>query len=72
MVTMKGVLFLVPTLALLGQLALGQEKTFSNDYLGKAPPSLEAPAEQWLNVKKPLRLKALKGQVVWLEFSFLT
>ncbi len=68
--------YLVPTLLVmvLSGSALTQEKKriYSNSYLGKTPPELAAPKENWLNTKKKtLSLKELKGEVVWLEFSFL-
>jgi len=47
-----------------------QEQNLGNSYLGKAPPELSAPKEQWLNTE-PLTLAGLKGKVVWIEFGFL-
>lgn len=48
------------------------KKIYSNSYLGKPPPELTAPKQDWLNTSgKALSLEKLRGQVVWLEFSFL-
>src|SRR5687767_14373524 len=49
---------------------LAPQDNLGNSYLGKAPPELKAPKEQWLNAG-PLQLEALKGKVVWIEFGFL-
>jgi cytochrome c biogenesis protein CcmG/thiol:disulfide interchange protein DsbE len=38
-------------------------------FLNQSPPEL-APSGQWLNSQEPLTLQALRGKVVWLEFSF--
>jgi cytochrome c biogenesis protein CcmG/thiol:disulfide interchange protein DsbE len=50
---------------------LAQDNKFGNSYLGKAPPELSAPKDQWLNAPDGLQLAKLKGKVVWLEFGFL-
>lgn len=62
------------TLALLtvagcgGEMGGGGGSAYFNSYLGQAPPALGA--GNWIN-SDGLTLDALKGQVVWLEFSFL-
>ncbi|HVR86223.1 MAG TPA: TlpA disulfide reductase family protein [Planctomycetota bacterium] len=48
-----------------------QDNKFGNSYLGKAPPELVAPKDQWLNAPEGLKLGKLRGKVVWLEFGFL-
>ena len=50
---------------------LGQDNKFANSYLGKTPPELVAPKDQWLNAPEGLELGKLRGKVVWLEFGFL-
>jgi thiol-disulfide isomerase/thioredoxin len=50
---------------------LAQDNKFGNSYLGKSPPELVAPKDQWLNAAEALALGKLKGKVVWLEFGFL-
>lgn len=39
-------------------------------FLGESPPELVSRAEHWLNADKPLKLRQLKGRVVWLSFNF--
>jgi thiol-disulfide isomerase/thioredoxin len=51
--------------------AAAQDNKFGNSYLGKAPPDLVGPKEQWLNAADALEIRKLKGKVVWLEFGFL-
>lgn len=51
--------------------ALPQEEKFGKSFLGKAPPELVTAKDQWINAVEPLKLGALKGKVVWLEFGFL-
>jgi hypothetical protein len=48
-----------------------QEDFFANSYRGKAPPELAGEAAHWINSKEALTFSALKGKVVWLEFSFI-
>ena len=48
-----------------------EEKIHSNSYKGKAPPEIVSEKGEWLNSKDPVKLAALKGKVVWLEFGFL-
>jgi len=48
-----------------------QDNKFGNSYLGKAPPELVGPKDQWVNAAEGLQLGTLKGKVVWLEFGFL-
>ena len=48
-----------------------EEKIYTNSYKGKEPPELAIPKEHWFNAKEAVKLSALKGRVVWLEFSFL-
>jgi len=48
-----------------------KEKIYTNSYKGKEPPELAIPKEHWFNAKEAVKLGALKGRVVWLEFSFL-
>jgi len=55
---------------LLSGLAFAQEDD-ARTFKGKIPPELEIEGKNWLNTKKPVKLAALKGRVVWLEFSFL-
>jgi hypothetical protein len=40
------------------------------DFQGEVPPVIESQGT-WLNAEGPLTLSELRGQVVWLEFSFL-
>ena len=42
---------------------------YLNSYMNESPPELSDGV--WLNSEQPLSLAALRGQVVWLEFSFL-
>ncbi len=42
-----------------------------NSYLNQVPPELPTDSP-WINSLEPLTLDALRGQVVWLEFSFLS
>lgn len=39
--------------------------------VGKAPPTIDIAAKEWLNTKGQVSLDALKGRVVWLEFGFI-
>jgi len=48
-----------------------QDSKFGHSYLGKAPPEIVATKDQWINAPEGLKLGALKGKVVWLEFGFL-
>lgn len=48
-----------------------QDSKFGNSYKGKAPPELIGAKDQWFNAPDGLKLSALKGKVVWLEFGFL-
>ena len=41
-----------------------------NNYMNQTPPELAA-AGAWINSQETLSLAALRGRVVWLEFSFL-
>jgi hypothetical protein len=41
-----------------------------NSYVGTEPPPLDSNGT-WLNVPEPLELADLRGQTVWLEFSFM-
>ena len=47
------------------------DRIYSNSYKGKAPPELKSEKGSWINTKDKLKLKDLKGRVVWIEFSFL-
>lgn len=59
-------------LAVLAGLAFAQDETpDSKSFKGKTPPELEIEAKNWINSKDAIKLSALKGRVVWLEFSFL-
>ena len=40
-------------------------------FVGRAPPSLDAPSGTWLGADPPLTWKGLIGQVVYLQFGFL-
>jgi hypothetical protein len=55
-------------LAVLAVAALAQDDFKS--FKGKKPPEITIPDTGWIN-SKPLKLDALKGRVVWLEFSFI-
>ena len=44
-------------------------KPYGN-FLNQVPPDFSS-SGQWLNSEVPLTLSALRGHVVWLEFSFL-
>ena len=57
--------------ALLLTCGLFQDSKFGHSYLGKAPPEIVAPKDQWINASEGLKLGALKGKIVWLEFGFL-
>ena len=48
-----------------------QDSKFGHSYLGKAPPEIVATKDQWINAPEGLKLGALQGPVVWLEFGFL-
>jgi len=50
--------------------AHGQD-SLSNSYLGKEPPELVSEKGWWINSTEPLKLRELKGKVVWLEFGVL-
>ena len=39
---------------------------YSKSFKGQTPPPIKAKAEDWLNTKKPILPKDLKGKVVWL------
>jgi len=56
-------------LAVVALAALAQDDTFTS-FKGKKPPEITIPDTGWIN-SKPLKLDALKGRVVWLEFSFI-
>ena len=51
--------------------ARADRKIYSNSYLDKEPPELVAEAGHWLNTGEARTLESLKGNVVWLEFSFI-
>lgn len=51
--------------------AAGQDKIYSNSYMGEAPPALANEKAEWFNAKGPLTLEGLRGRVVYLEFSFI-
>lgn len=55
---------------LLAGMAFAQDEE-AKSFKGKTPPELEIEGKNWLNSKTPVKLAALKGRVVWLEFSFL-
>lgn len=40
-------------------------------YLGKEPPELVSEKSQWLGHADAMKLRDLKGKVVWLEFGVL-
>lgn len=47
------------------------KQIYSNSYFGVAPPEFRvAPGAAWINAQPP-SLAALKGRVVWIEFSFI-
>ena len=48
---------------------MGGSAKYFNSYLNQVPPELAEGA--WINSAENLSLAALRGQVVWLEFSFL-
>lgn len=56
-------------LALAALAAFAQDDSFKS-FKGKQPPEITIPDTGWIN-SKPLKLEALKGRVVWLEFSFI-
>jgi hypothetical protein len=47
------------------------EKISTNSYLGARPPEFKVESWHWINASSPVSLSALRGRVVWLEFSFL-
>jgi hypothetical protein len=49
---------------------MGGSAKYFNSYMNQAPPELAA-AGAWINSPETLSLAALRGRVVWLEFSFL-
>ena len=51
--------------------AMGQDKIYSNSYMGKAPPAIDADVGDWSNVAASPNLEKLRGRVVYLEFSFI-
>jgi hypothetical protein len=48
-----------------------QDELHYKSFKGQTPPELEVRAKDFLNTRKPFSLKSLRGQVVWLEFSFI-
>ena len=49
---------------------MGGSSRYFNSYIQQTPPELAA-AGAWINSQETLSLAALRGRVVWLEFSFL-
>jgi hypothetical protein len=47
------------------------EKISTHSYRGARPPELKVESWHWINASIPVSLSALRGRVVWLEFSFL-
>ncbi len=47
------------------------KKIYSNDYLGQEPPALVVTEGHWFNSEKAPSLEALRGRVVYVEFSFM-
>ncbi len=47
------------------------QRQFYRSFLGKVPPELVASPNGWFNARRDLSLSMLRGQVVWLEFSFV-
>lgn len=48
----------------------GQPLPFK-DMVGKQAPEIRARKKHVFNAERPPKLKKLRGQVVWLEFSFI-
>lgn len=49
---------------------MGGSAKYFNSYVNQTPPELAATGA-WINSQENLSLAALRGRVVWLEFSFL-
>ena len=49
---------------------IGSSGGYLNSYMNQSPPELAVGGE-WVNSGEILSLAALRGRVVWLEFSFL-
>jgi hypothetical protein len=49
-----------------------RERLSTHSYRGQRPPELRVEARHWINTSMlAVSLSALRGRVVWLEFSFL-
>jgi len=59
---------LIAAASLLGDPPAGNE--FCKDLLGQTPPAIKVPKADLFNYEKDLDLAGLRGQVVWIEFSF--
>jgi thiol-disulfide isomerase/thioredoxin len=50
--------------------ACGRSDLYARSLEGDVPPALDTASTTWLNTEAPLTLSALRGKVVYLEFTF--